>query len=246
MPSARQFCTRALKSIGIVDPGETPDAEDILDAFDVLNDMVDAWAADGTTIYIVERRTFNLSAGVGTYTLGSGATLNHARPPLPPSRASIISNANPASPHEIPLKVLDIREWQRIPLKSTQSTLPRKIYTDNAFPNRNVNLYPVPSTADPDLVLYLPTALSEFADLDTSYSFPPGYRRAIRYNLARELAPDYDITDGDIPEVIRMAAQFLADIQRINIAGKDETIPVDAALTRMDSRMGYYDIEVDE
>jgi hypothetical protein len=53
-----------------------------------------------------------------------------------------------------------------------------------------LHLNPVPSAAD-TLVLYTWQQLSRFAATSDTFDLPPGYARAIRYNLALELAPEY-------------------------------------------------------
>lgn len=58
---------------------------------------------------------------------------------------------------------------------------------DSAYPNANLYLWPVPDVAY-TLRLTSQKPFSRFVNLTDAVSFPPGYSRAIRYNLALELA----------------------------------------------------------
>lgn len=94
------------------------------------------------------------------------------------------------------------------------------------------------SPTGPSIVLYTPTALTQFADFATQYTFPPGYAKAIRYNLALELAPELGIAVP--PEVMRNAALSLGDLKRANHQ------PLEARFDRGLVGRGAYDILSDE
>lgn len=79
----------------------------------------------------------------------------------------------------------------------------------------------------------------EFADASTTYSFPDGYNRAIRLNLAVELAAAYRATPT--PEMRINARDAVNKLKRANWAPQEMSI--DAALTGGVS--GAYDIYSD-
>jgi hypothetical protein len=56
--------------------------------------------------------------------------------------------------------------------------------------------------------------LNEPALLSTEMSFPPGYLRAFRYNLACELAPEFGVEPS--PTVSRIAMYSKRNLKRIN------------------------------
>jgi hypothetical protein len=75
--------------------------------------------------------------------------------------------------------------------------------------------------------LYVPTALTQFADLTTAYTFPPGYEEALRYQLSLRLAQEFgaEITGA----LATLASDSLANIKRVNIS--QETLGIDPALS---------------
>jgi len=193
MPSANTIVTRALRSLGVIDASDTPSAEDMAAGFEALNEMIDGWATQRWTIFVVTRTVYALTASQAAYTIGSGGNFDQQRP-LWIEGVSVIEDNTAAMPLEIPCgPPLLLAQFQRIAQKSATSTFPYAIYYDHAWAAGlgTITVYPVPTSSLAALVLYTPTALSQFADLTTVYTFPPGYGLAIRLNLAKVLAPEF-------------------------------------------------------
>jgi hypothetical protein len=153
------------------------------------------------------------------YHIGPGATdwdtLTEPRPTRI-ERASVLYNADPANPIEIPIGVIGFREWQNTPLKTTQSDIVQQIYCDGEFPIAHVNVYPVPSVATHQIVLYTWGAVSQFTSLTENVQLPPGYQRGIEYGLAVELSPRFPQTRLS-PLVLQTAIDAKAAIKRLNM-----------------------------
>ena len=116
-------------------------------------------------------------------------------------------------------------QWAEIPVKNIQSALPQKLYNDGAYPLMNLSFWCVPNEAV-NVSLYMWTQLTQFADLVTDYTFPPGYFEAIIYNLAVRMAPEFGRQMQ--PDVIGLAVAALSRIKTINLPKLD--LRVDAAL----------------
>lgn len=188
--TSQQLINSALRLINVLATGETPDAAMSSDALFVLNQMLDSWQAEQLMIYTILRQEFALNSQQ-TYTMGPGGDFDVARP-AKIDRLSIINLNNPAQPLELPLDYITDAQWQAIPVKLISSALPQVVYDDGAFPLRNLNYWPVPNQFPVKTAIYSWSALTEFADLGaTQYTFPPAYFKAIRYNLAIDLAPEY-------------------------------------------------------
>lgn len=239
--SATDFGTRALRLLGVIDATATPSSEDIQTAYEALNDMIDDWGTQRQTIYKITRSVFALTANTATYTLGSGGDWNIVRP-VWIDRVSVIpenSGSGNTGPMEIPIGLaLDIAEFQQICIKTATSSFPQAIYWDRGWTAglSNVQVYPVPTASNAAIVLYTPTAVTGFTDLATEYTFPPGYAKAIRYNLAVELAPEFGIDPPD--SVRKIAIETLADIKRANNAPIEAQF--DAGLVGIRGRYNIY------
>lgn len=191
---ANELIERALITIGVLSSGETPDASTSQDCLNLLNDMVDQWGAERLTLFTTLRSVQNLSASTADYTIGTGGTFNITRPEFIEAASIILDKGKPSTSRiEVPIQMMNTSQWREVGIKGVTSTYPTRMYYDraNAAGLATISVWPVPTGSDVQLVLYVPQALSEFADLTTDYSFPKGYRRALHYKLAETLAPDY-------------------------------------------------------
>ena len=219
---------RSMRLIRAVASGESPNADEQSDGLTALNAMVDAWLTEQMTIPEVRRVTEVLVANTQDYTIGSGATIDIARPLWIPDAAIIPAGLTA----ETQIRVLTDQEWaQKVPIKSQTATFPLAIYYNYAFNSSGygtISTWPIQTTA-PTLVIYIPVAvLTSFTTVSTSYQVPPGYERTLAYNLALEIAPEY----GKRPsaEVVAIAAASKGDMKRSN--ERMEEMYVDNAILR--------------
>jgi hypothetical protein len=203
----------ALRLIGVLASGETPSAAEQADSLAVFQDMVDSWNAERLMIYTVPRLVFPLVSGQQVYTYGAQTIPPSFPPPdfnadRAPSieRMGIIFLGNEAQPLELPLQYLTTAQWQEIPVKNIQSSLPQYCWDDNAFPWRNLSFWPIPNT-QVDITIYPWAVLTTPANLTTELAFPPGYQKALRYNLAVDLAMEFPGTSLQLIQGVAAIAQ---------------------------------------
>lgn len=233
------ICNRALKSLGVVAQGDVATAEDMLDAHNTLNEMVDSWANDNLTMAVTERDVFPIIPGVKTYTIGEGGDFDRQRPMQLTQASILLENSGSAGELELPMRPLTIQQWQNTPFKFLESTLPRWFYYNRTFPLAEIILYPVPQITILQIALYCPVQLTEFTTLVKQYDMPPGYFSALWRNLAIELAPDYDQEPSSV--MVEKAWEKLGNIRRSNIV--PVIVPVERALLYVGRRRrGQYNI----
>ncbi|UCH49087.1 MAG: hypothetical protein JSU95_04655, partial [Betaproteobacteria bacterium] len=93
------------------------------------------------------------------------------------------------------------------------STYPQVMWVNMTFPDIELYVYPVP-TRVLEFHIVSVEELTQPATLATSLTFPPGYLRAFRYNLACELAPEFGVEPS--PQVQRIAMASKRNLKRIN------------------------------
>lgn len=201
--------TAALRKINVLAEGEAPSAAQSNDALSALNDMIDSWSNENLMIINSLREPFTLTIGQKSYTIGTGGNFNTARPMEISSALLQIDDTNPTM--ELGIEILNLDQYNAIPLKDTQSSLPRKLYYDNAYPLGNISLYPVPDTAR-SIVICSTKPLAEFSSLSGTVDLAPGFSRAIIYNLAIDLAPEYGKAVSQ--EVLGVAIQAKSSVKR--------------------------------
>jgi len=75
MAKALDIISRALKDIGALEAGETPSADAVQDAFDMLNDMVGQWSNEDMMVFYKNEIIFPITAGQTQYTIGPGGQI---------------------------------------------------------------------------------------------------------------------------------------------------------------------------
>jgi len=225
--TAQQLIRRALTLNNTLDERGPLSAELAADSLVTLNDLIDEWNGESIRLFSVGRQTFSLVSGQASYTLGPGGDFDIARPEFLYQVSAIIASGT--DPFETPVDLVDWAKWSRIPVKTTTSEIPRRAYITDDFPLRTVHVYPIPNTSTSSVVLVMPVDLSAFADLTTDYTFPHGYPKALRYNLAAELA----IENGRPvePRIERIAAMTKAAIAARNSRRHARALAVDPALS---------------
>lgn len=205
-----QLIGGALRLIGQQAAGEPLNSSDGPIGLDVLNELVDAWAAERLTLFAQAITACTLSAAKQTYTVGaSGADWTLDRP-------FWIDHAirrEVATGIERPIKVYEPSEWSGVTLKTLAGPMPIGIHYNPTFPLGQADVWPIPTGNTYSIVLYTPAqALQSVASLNTSISMPQGWQRALRYNLALALAAEYGFPIDQ--SVIAIAADSKATIKR--------------------------------
>lgn len=206
MTTAQSIVDRAAELIGYKDPDETLGGNDAANFLGVLNGLVGEWNTKRLYIVTVAETTASVSASPAT--IGAGQTINVARPVRLEPGCFVRSSGL-----DEPLEIISREQYNAIALKTTTTDTPTWIYYDAGVPTGNVYLYPAPS-GTVELHLQLATQLSEFADLATDYDLAPGYKKALQYSLAEELAPGRRPLD---PNIMRIAAAARKSIKQVNL-----------------------------
>lgn len=206
MATARDVIQRALRLARVLGEGETMTAESADDALEALNQMLDSWNADRLYVYNVKLENFNLVAGTNSYTIGDGGTFSTTRPVA--IDGAFIRRNN----LDYHVDVVAWHEYDRWVYKGAQSSLPFVLAYEPSYPLATIRMYPTPVEA---LTLYLRTRNTySSVTLDTVFSVPPGYLRAMAYTLAEEIAPEYGT--AVLPDVTKRARTARKAIQRLN------------------------------
>jgi len=235
---ALDLISSSMRLIGSLASGEVPTSAEASDALTVLNQMLDSWAADRLIVFTITIQEFALTPSQQVYTYGVGGNFNAPRPARI-DRASIVSLTNPSQPLELPIDYYTNWDWQQVPVKNIQTTLPQAVYDDQGYPLRNLSFWPIP-TVVVNTRLYVWTALSSFASLTTDNSYPPGYIEALRYNLAVRLMAE--MPGGFDPVMAQttapLAIESLARVKSMNLPLIEAFC--DAALNDKSVRYNYY------
>jgi hypothetical protein len=131
--------------------------------------------------------------------------------------------------------VFEVTQWDNlrfnaIPFPTQPGPLPFHFAYQATMPNGTVSLWPVPNQAI-SVSVTSNQQLTQIASLSTTLVFPPGYKRAMRFNLAKDLQSEFGAPLS--PIALETAAKSLGAIKRANMS------PVEAVWDPMYSGNGY-------
>lgn len=228
MPTGRKLITDTMRLIEATSAGEIPEPDEMIDALDRLNEMMDTWSAQKLATFAILRAEYTLTSGKQSYTLGPTGDFVQQRPTWI-KQMGLLQNNNPNQPIEHPLRILNVDQWaHEVPVKNVSSALPTKVYIEWTHPDLTFHLWPLPNKGGLEVVVYTELSLTPWPTLDSNLVFPPGYHEAIRYNLGVRLCPEFGRPIA--PSVAGLADKTFSVIKSNNLANHQQTLKMDAAL----------------
>lgn len=208
MTTSGELITGALRLIGVLADGETPSGDMATDSLTAFNQMIESWSIERLAVFCTQDQVFVWPPSVASLTFGPSGTIVGERPVQ-------VDEATYFKVNNLSYNVLFINQEQYdgIALKGSTSTYPNVLYTNMGMPDITMYLYPVPTSA---LEFHLVSVqqLTQAADFSTTLVLPPGYLRAMRFNLALELCGEFGVTPA--PNVSRIAMTSKRNLKRIN------------------------------
>jgi len=216
----------ALRLIGQLAEGETPSAATSQDALTAMNQMIDSWSTERLAVFSTQDQVFSWPPGAISRTLGPTGNFVGNRPILLDDSTYFRDPANNIS---FGIKIINQQQYDGIAVKTVTSTYPQVIWINMDYPNIDMYIYPVP-TKVLEWHFISVTELDQPATLATVLSFPPGYLRAFRYNLACEIAAEFGVEPS--PQVSRIAMASKRNLKRINNPDDIMSLPYSIVGTR--------------
>jgi hypothetical protein len=176
-------------------PQAQDSALELADGLIFANQLLDYWSARACYAYTTTFRAFNLTPGHQPHLLGPGLPSPDFAVTQRPAHilsASLVLTDNPPSV-DLPLNIRDADWWAAERVKALQSTIPTDLYYEPEFPNGQIWLWPIPTTAYP-LRLESVVTLQQFATINDAFLAPPAYLRAFTLTLAEELSDVWGTT----------------------------------------------------
>lgn len=227
----------ALKEIGVVSTGETPQAAMYDDALSKLNQLLDQWSAVREMIYAVSFDTYTLVPGLQPHTIGPGTSpaatfpTVGSRPVRVVSAQLVLTNVTPNV--TITVRVQDADWWASVSVQNISTTTPTDLYYEPSWPNGKIFIWGVPSVAY-GLQLETWSGLDNL-DIESTLWFPQGYQKALTLTLAEDCIRIFGAGGNpEVPGLMKAASDARIVIARNNapdsrISTKDSGIPTTGA-----------------
>lgn len=183
MTTARTIIKKAMQKGGILTKYQNPTASEYNDALDALNNMLSSWANDSLMVFARTWESFPLT-GATSYTMGAGGDFNTVRP------IGIIASYVRIGTTDTPVTVINDEAYFNSIMTKDAPGQPEWLNNDNGYPLVKLRPWPVGGAAY-TLFLLTEKQLTAFATLDTVVALPPGWERALIFNLPEEIISDY-------------------------------------------------------
>jgi len=224
--SAGEIIKGSLRLIGMLAEGEEPSADTMQDSIMAMNQMIQSWDTERLAVFNTMDQIFIWPAYQMTRTIGPTGDFVGDRP-IEIDDATYFKD--PSSGLSFGVKLINQQQYDGIAFKTVTSTYPQVMWVNNTFPDMTMTIYPVPIKALEWHIISV-EQLKEVDSVATDMTFPPGYLRAFRYNLAMELAPEFGVEPSQ--QVQRIAMTSKRDLKRINFPGDLMAIPYPIVATR--------------
>lgn len=224
--TARELINDAHRLLNLTASGNVLPEVNYQDNLRSMNQMIDSWNAERLSIFSTQDQIFNWPSSVRSRTLGPSGDFVGNRPVLLDDATYF---RDPQTGVSYGIKIINQQQYDGIAVKTVTSTYPQVIWVNMDFPNIDMYVYPVPLRLLEWHFISV-EELTQPATLATSMSFPPGYLRAFRYNLACEIAPEYGIEPS--MQVQRIAMYSKRNLKRINNPDDIMALPYSIVGTR--------------
>lgn len=235
MTTVRDLLNGAHRLLGLTDSGNVLPEAVYQDNLPALNQMIEGWHTERLAVFCTQDQTYYWDAGQRIRTLGPSGDFvyimgTQSDTPIVTQgddyigvddatvqRPVLLDDStyfrDPATNVSYGIKFINQLQYNNIAVKTVTSTYPQVMFVNMTYPDITLSVYPVPSkTLEFHFISVQP--LANPTTLNTELLFPPGYLRAFRYNLALELAPEFNVNPS--PDVRRIAMYSKRDLKRIN------------------------------
>jgi hypothetical protein len=207
--------TRALRICNVIGTGETPSASLVSESALVLNDIFKEWETLGMQLW--KQSTIQLTpltAGVSTYSIGVGSTINQT----PPLKILDAYKRYTSSGADSPIILITKREYDRYNTKTVSGTVTQLYYNPPGSISATENVGTVYLVGPPDAnfiasyQMYI-TGIFPMMDFDASSDVPdiPQYLfNSLVWALAEQLSYTSGVPLAERSMISKMADKHLA------------------------------------
>lgn len=210
MTTVLDMVKRSMRLIRVLGQGETPTDSEAQDGLSALNTMLEAWSIERLMVYQILDESFTWTGGQSSRTMGPSGNFDTSRPTK--VTGFYIKDAG----IDYHAEIIGRERYDSIADKASGSTYPEYIYPQMGVPLVTLYAFPVPSGTQEAHVLSW-KRLQAFTSLTDELSLPPGYQRAIEFNLGVEFAPDFGRAAMEAArDIAGQAALSKSAIKRLN------------------------------
>ena len=200
-----EIISAALRKLGVLSGGSSPETYQITDATVALNALVKHLQADGMPLWAIKTYTFTTVSGDADYPIGPGQLYDSAKP-LKVLQAWRNQTNNYSN---VPLNIYTNYNYDLLPSANSSGT-PVNLYYQPFRDYGMVNLWPKPNDSVTQISIRYQAPFEDLTSATDDLDFPSEWMEAIIYLLAARLAPEYGIPLQDRQQLNKEASDLHA------------------------------------
>lgn len=214
-----QIIAFAMRKLGILELGTTPDATSVSNFNESLNLLLKSWITKGVKLWTIQELTLPLTANTNTYVIGPtgstpGTPVLVADKPMKLLQAWL-RNVSVVPSNDIPLQVISQHNYNEFGSKFSTGTT-NSVYMEVGREQSTVKLYTTPDTNSAALYqLHLLTQryLFDAGTASATLDVPSEWMYALGWNLAMDCLLDYGVSGERAQMIMAGAVKFLTEAE---------------------------------
>lgn len=213
-----QIISFALRKIGVLELGVTPNATEVTNAAESLDLMIKSWVTKGIKLWTLQEVTIPLTASTSSYIIGPTGAL--------PSPAVIadkplkliqgwLRDTSVTPNNDTPLTILSQQEYNALGSKGSTGTA-NSIYLQVGRDTSTLYVYLTPTATEVttyDLIILTQRLIQDAGAATDNLDFPVEWFYALAWNLAAELTVDYGVDSERQQYIEAKASKFLTEVE---------------------------------
>ena len=216
--SRDQIIQLALRKLGVLELGDTPDAATVANASLALNLFIKQMATSGLKIWKTNELALPLVAGQTEYVIGpssTGAVDLNTDKPLKVIQGWLRNNTVSPAIDDVQIQLLSKQEYNMLGSKFSTGT-PNSLFYEVRQNTGNMYLYVTPdSNAAATFQLHF-VCQQPMADINTAQAipdFPTEWMNVLVWNLADQLAIEYSVPGNHRQEIALRAKIYKEELE---------------------------------
>lgn len=185
-----EIITAALRKLGVIAKGQTPDATDLTNGSMALNMLVAELRAMGMPLWARKTHTFNFTASTSLYQIGVGKTIN-----VPyPLHLLQAYRKNSDGTNRVDMEIVGDSNFNLLPTGSGGT--PIKAAYQPFVNYGEIRVWPTPTASDTSstITVVYQSPFQYFDATADTMDFPEEWYNPIVYSLANNLAPEWGVS----------------------------------------------------
>ena len=196
--------TAALRKLGVIAIGQTPDTDSISNGAMALNMVISSLRTIGMPLWARKSYTFSPIANQATYNIGIGQALNTAYP------LHVLQAYRQDSSSTTKIKMEVIPNFNYNLYSTSSGGIPIQLYYQPLVNYGVISVWPTPDTTatSSSITVVYQAPYQYFNSSTDTLDFPEEWYLAIVYKLATVLAPEWGIPLADRQTILKEAEMY--------------------------------------